>query len=126
MLPVGGYCQSEPHPKGQVGLGQEVATRILNIEEYKLQVGYPDSAKAHAITGRVTLKLLVDTLGLLVSHQVIRDPHPLLTQAAVNALPVLRFSPGVSQGKKVSTWVTLPIDFRYTPTTSPRAEKIRR
>lgn len=76
--------------------------------EYRRSIAYPDSAFRAEITGKVILRVLVDTLGNVVEHLVMKDPHPLLTAATVKALPVLRFSPGMLKGRKVSAWHTLP------------------
>jgi periplasmic protein TonB len=75
---------------------------------------YPDQLRAAGVTGRVVVRLVVDTIGRVeLASIVIREAsHDLFTQAVRAVLPSLRFVPAEAGGRKVRMLVDLPFEFR--------------
>ncbi len=75
---------------------------------------YPDQLRAAGVTGRVVVRLVVDTTGRveLTSVVVWEASHDLFAQAVQGVLPALRFTPAEAGGRKVRMLVELPFEFR--------------
>lgn len=75
---------------------------------------YPDRLRAAGVTGRVVVRLVVDTTGRVEpASVVIREAsHDLFAQAARAVLASLRFAPAEAGGRKVRMLVDLPFEFR--------------
>jgi protein TonB len=84
----------------------------VNLDDVKALIGYPDMAKAAEITGKVTVRIQVDREGKYTKHIVLKDPHPILTNAVTSKLPLLKFTPGIQGGKPVKVWITIPFEFK--------------
>jgi TonB family protein len=85
----------EPKPKTVVSGG------VLNGKAIsKPQPAYPPIAKAARASGTVTVQILVDESGRVVSASAVSG-HPLLQQAAVSAARQARFSPTTLKGQPV-------------------------
>ena len=69
-------------------------------------------AKEAGIEGMVVVRVLVDKQGKYEKHMVLKNPHPILTQAVENKLSKLVFKPAIVTGRPADTWVTLPIKFQ--------------
>lgn len=91
------------------GLGQvERAPRLLR----KVEPKYPLTARRRQITGKVLVKFLVDQEGRVRHLDVVESrPEGVFDQAAVEAVSVWEFAPGVLRGRNVSVWMLLPISF---------------
>ncbi len=84
-----------PKPKTVVSGG------VLNGKAIsKPQPAYPPIAKAARASGTVTVQILVDESGRVVSANAVSG-HPLLQQAAVSAARNARFSPTLLSGQPV-------------------------
>ncbi|NBV12822.1 MAG: energy transducer TonB [Sphingobacteriia bacterium] len=84
----------------------------VNMSEFKKNIGYPPQAKEANISGKVILKVLVDKEGNIEKHILVKSPHPLLANACVAQLPLLKFTPAVQAGKPIKFWVVVPVDFK--------------
>jgi protein TonB len=75
---------------------------------------YPDPLRRAGVTGRVVVRLVVDTTGRVEpTSVVIREAsHDLFAQAVRAVLPSLRFVPADAGGRKVRMLVDLPFEFR--------------
>ena len=71
---------------------------------------YPPIAKAARAAGTVTVQILVDEQGRVVSANAVRG-HPLLQQAAVAAARQARFSPTLLSGQPVKVSGVVTYDF---------------
>jgi protein TonB len=80
------------------------------------QARYPDQLRAAGVTGRVVVRLIVDTTGRVEPASVIirESSHDLFAQAVRAVLPTLRFVPADVGGRKVRMLVDLPFEFRLT------------
>jgi TonB family protein len=65
----------------------------------------PDSA-----TGTVTIAALVDWNGQVVETRVIKS-IPALDAAAIECVTGWTFRPAVHRGRRVASWVTIPVRF---------------
>ncbi|MCB9233854.1 MAG: M56 family metallopeptidase [Bacteroidia bacterium] len=84
----------------------------LNLSEVVTSNGYPEAAKKAEIEGKVILRVKVDQEGNYAEHEVLKDPHPFLTKHVESYVNQLKFSPGLKDGKAVTTWVTIPFQFK--------------
>lgn len=72
---------------------------------------YPPDAKAAGAAGTVTVAILIDEYGNVVSATAVSG-HPLLQQTAVNAAFTARFSPTLLMGEPVKVNGTLVYNFK--------------
>jgi periplasmic protein TonB len=112
--PVGasGVGPSVPFVEGSV-IGVEAVERIPRVIGSAPTPRYPDALRASGITGRVTVRFVIDTTGRaeLAGAQFVEATHPLFSDAVRNALGNFRFSAGEVGGRKVRTMVQLPFTF---------------
>jgi protein TonB len=75
---------------------------------------YPEQLRAAGVTGRVIVRLVVDTLGLVEPATVLirESSHDLFTKSVRAILPALRFVAAEAGGRKVRMLVDLPFEFR--------------
>jgi protein TonB len=75
---------------------------------------YPDQLRVAGVTGRVVVRLVVDTVGRVEPASVVirESSHDLFAQAVRGVLPSLRFAPAVAGGRKVRMLIDLPFEFR--------------
>lgn len=77
------------------------------------QVVYPRASRRLRETGRVLVRVLIDTQGLPARLQVEKSSgHPLLDDAALDALRRARFKPWIENGQPQPGWALIPIDFQ--------------
>ncbi|MBK9449733.1 MAG: TonB family protein [Bacteroidetes bacterium] len=116
-LPTWSFCQvNEPReigPNEFVLLERE--PEPINMNELTRMIGYPPDAKASEIQGKVIIRVQIDTKGNYVKHIIIKNPHPILTQAVESKIAFLKFKPGIQYGKPIKVWVTIPFDFKLLP-----------
>jgi len=94
-----------PKPKTVVSGG------VLNGKAIsKPQPAYPPIAKAARASGTVTVQILVDESGRVVSASAVGG-HPLLQQAAVSAARQARFSPTLLSGQPVKVSGVITYNF---------------
>jgi TonB family protein len=93
----------------------EVEPKPINIDSLRDAIGYPEEARSLGIDGQVLLRMKMDRQGLYLEHQVLNDPHPLLTEAVTHNIHLLRFVPGMQAGKPIPCWVTIPFNFKLNP-----------
>jgi TonB family protein len=98
------------YPGGNDALMKAVVEKLI----------YPKQCIDSNIQGKVFLHFVVNEDGGIGKIEVIRGPHPLLNQAAVNALKAVetKFTPGIQAGKAVKVWYSLPVSFKVSVTTS--------
>ncbi|MFN2567782.1 MAG: TonB family protein [Gemmatimonadaceae bacterium] len=75
---------------------------------------YPDQLRAAGVTGRVVVRLIVDTTGRVEPASVVvrESSHDLFSDAVRAVLASLRFRPAEVGGRKVRMLVDLPFEFR--------------
>jgi len=95
-----------PEPKKTVVSGGVLNGKAIS----KPQPAYPPIAKAARASGTVTVQILVDESGRVVSANAVSG-HPLLQQAAVAAARNARFSPTLLSGQPVKVSGVITYNF---------------
>ena len=77
------------------------------------EVKYPEMAREAGIQGKVYVKFVVKKDGTIGEVKVVRGVHKTLDREAIRAIKNMpKWTAGEEQGKKVSVWFTLPVNFR--------------
>lgn len=74
-------------------------------------IEYPEQAKEKGVEGMVIVEILLSETGAADRLHVLKTDSPLLTEAALDAVRAVRFTPGMTGGKPVKTKIALPIKF---------------
>lgn len=85
-----------------------------NLAEVQQAIGYPKEAAKNGIEGKVLLKVLVDQNGNIAESKIVEGAPKLLAASVEKHISSLTFSPGEKNGKAVSTWMTLPFQFKLS------------
>jgi protein TonB len=75
---------------------------------------YPQEARQARIQGVVKLRVVIDDEGKIAELQVISG-HPLLTQAAVDAVKTWRYRPTILNNFPVQVATTIDVNFELVP-----------
>lgn len=75
---------------------------------------YPEEAKEQGIEGRVIISFIVNVDGEVEDAEVGRGAHPLIDQAALEAIQQTRFTPGLKNGEAVRVRMALPVNFEFS------------
>ncbi len=91
---------------------EEPPELIGGVAELAKHMKYPEDAAKEGIQGTVLVSAYVGVSGSIDAVKVKRSPHDLLSQAALDAVWDVRFTPGRQDGKAVPTVVMVPVRFR--------------
>ncbi len=75
-------------------------------------VEYPEFARRAGVEGTVTIQFVVDERGNVVDPVVVRSPNDLLSEAALDAVRKVKFTPGQQRGRPVKVRFAAPVTFR--------------
>ena len=99
---------------------EEPPSIVGGLGSYYINIAYPQEAVDANIQGRLILRFVVDVDGSTHSIDVIKSLHPLCDSAAVRAVRLTTFTPGVQNGVPVPVRMSLPVVFRIVgPGESP-------
>jgi protein TonB len=89
---------------------------IGGLDGLQQRVLYPEAARRAGIDGTVFVRFVVDETGYVDRAACVRvgdrlPPHPLLCQAALDAVRASVFRPGIQGGVPVRVVFTLPVTF---------------
>jgi periplasmic protein TonB len=102
-----GTAPPPPRPKGPVRVGGNVqAARIVN----RVQPVYPPLARQTRISGTVRLHAIISKDGTIQQLEVMSG-HPLLQQAALDAVRQWRYQPTLLNGEPVEVDTTIDVIF---------------
>jgi len=88
------------------------------LEFIKNNLRYPQAAVTDKIEGRVILRFVVNTKGMVEDVVVLKGVHPLLDAEAIRVVNQLSgWLPGAQGGKPVNVWYMVPVNFSLTPET---------
>lgn len=77
---------------------------------------YPEEQLKEGVQGRVIVKFYVDTLGRVCEPEIFRGKDSALDREALRVVRLFpNFTPGTINGKKVNTYMVLPITFKLPP-----------
>ena len=82
------------------------------ISKLATNIKYPDAAKKEGIMGTVFVKALIDQEGNVESAEVEKSVDKNLDAAAITAVKMTKFVPGIKDGNNVKAEVTIPIKFK--------------
>ena len=99
--------QMPQFPGGEAALMKFLASHI----------NYPPMAAENNVQGRVVVQFVVDKTGKVGEVKVVRNVDKDLDREAVRVCQALpKFTPGRQNGRPVSVWYTLPIQFKLQGT----------
>ena len=84
---------------------------VLNLDEVRKMIGYPEIALKAKIEGYVVAKVFLDKKGFYNKHKIINQIHPILSEAVEAHIGKLRFKPVQINGKAVSNVLNIPFRF---------------
>lgn len=85
---------------------------------------YPKEAKQYGYQGTVNVHVMVDVTGKATRFIVKTPVHPLLDSAAVQAVMRCNYTPAMYDGKKMKSWITIPIIFTLGKNVQPQTVSI--
>jgi TonB family protein len=83
----------------------------LNLDKVLASVKYPESAKADGVTGKVQVKILINTDGYAKDFYVRRSPDIRLTHALLERCRFLHYEPAMLDSTPVKAWVNISYSF---------------
>jgi TonB family protein len=96
---------------------------ILNVEESAVRSEgsaapiYPPELISKGVEGAVLTNFVIDTTGRAdtTTIEIVQSSHPLFVESVRTAIPGMRFSPAMVQGRRVRQVVEQRFQFRITP-----------
>ena len=108
-LPLAAHAQSdEPDIDSWVEVTEEPKPTV----DIQRLVVYPADAQRTNIEGTVTVSALIGEDGKVIRVVVEKSDHEWLTEAAVDAMKKVRFTPAKQGDKAIKVWYTQSIKFR--------------
>jgi periplasmic protein TonB len=97
--------------------GDEVPMRITAEVKQpelikKVEPPYPEVARRSKLEGVVVLEAVITKTGTVEEVKVLRALHPVLDQAALNAVKQWKYKPAVLNGRPVKVYFTVTVTFR--------------
>ncbi|HJZ12475.1 MAG TPA: energy transducer TonB, partial [Acidobacteriota bacterium] len=73
---------------------------------------YPEVARRARIQGTVILEAVITKTGTVEEMKILRALHPVLDQAAMNAVKQWKYKPAVLNGRPVKVYFTVTVNFQ--------------
>lgn len=89
---------------------------VGGLSGLKRNISYPEEAKRQGIQGRVTVQFIVTEKGKVENPKIVQGIGSGCDEAALEAVKLAEFTPGIQDGKPVRVQYSLPIIFRLTDT----------
>jgi len=87
----------------------------------RVEPNYSEAARRERIEGAVIVHGVVTTSGNVIDIKVLKAVHPLVDEAAIEAVRLWRYSPATKNGKPVACHLTVTCTFALnSPTPKPR------
>ena len=80
----------------------------------KVEPPYPELARRSKIQGVVILEAVITKEGNVEEVKVLRSLHPMMDQAAVNAVKQWKYKPAMLNGKPVKVYFTVTVNFKLS------------
>ena len=97
---------STPPPPRRVSDGIKAPVKVVNVPP-----DYPELARRTRVEGVVILETVIDELGNVTSARVLRG-HPLLNQAALDAVQRWKFTPTRLNDEAIPVVMTVTVQFK--------------
>ena len=104
--------KSEPGDGEEFMIVDEMPYLIGGLASVQSHVVYPQELIRAGIKGRVFVQFVVDEEGIPGDIVVVRSPHYLMEQPAIDAVAEAKFKPGTRDGVAVPVKMSLPITFQ--------------
>lgn len=106
----------QPKPvEPEIKPGQLMALDAVDVPPKatkRVPAKYPDMARKLKLQGSVGLNVLISETGQVLDTKVVTSAHPILDQAAVEAIKQWSFSPASKKGVKVKVWYPVRMAFQ--------------
>jgi TonB family protein len=99
-------------PKIEAHIEVDEPPKPLNLNELKVRIGYPRELANAGIEGMVVARILVDTKGQYLRHEIVNKADEGLVDAVEQQIKALKFEPALKDGKPVKFWVNIPFSFK--------------
>ena len=103
-------------PSGEPAFPAELNVNQVDISPElveKVEPTYPFMARRNGVSGKVRVKLLVGIDGHVIRPSIVEaEPKGVFDQTVLEAIQKWKFKPGIYRGRRVATWVILPVQFR--------------
>ena len=106
-------------PGGTVGgTGDEPMRITAEVKQpelvKKVEPPYPELARRSKIQGVVILEAVITKEGNVEEVKVLRSLHPMMDQAAVNAVKQWKYKPAMLNGRPVKVYFTVTVNFKLS------------
>lgn len=108
--------KNEQGNEGVFMIADEMPFLIGGLASVQSDVVYPEALIRAGIEGRVFVQFVVDEEGIPGDIVVVRSPHHLMEQPAIDAVAAATFKPGKRDGVAVPVKMSLPITFKLPRT----------
>ena len=105
------FDPKDPDPAIDAFIEATEEPRPLNLDKVLASVVYPEAAKADGVTGKVQLKILINTDGYAKDFYVRRSPDIRLTHAVLEKCRFLHYRPAMLDSVPVKAWVNVSYAF---------------
>jgi protein TonB len=95
------------YSKTFTGRDVTVKAKILS----KPEPGYTEEARKNQVTGTVTIKAVLSASGQVTNIRAVNSLPYGLTEKAIAAARLIKFSPAVKDGHTVSQWIQIEYNF---------------
>ena len=109
MAPRGQVRADDPDVRNVVDEMPQLIGGLAGLQE---RVQYPAMAREAGIEGQVVVQFVVNEEGAVEDAAVLRSPHDMLSEAALQAVRQSRFEPGRDAGEAVRVRFAVPVTFR--------------
>jgi TonB family protein len=99
----------------QIKPGQLMALDAVDVPpkaSKRVPAKYPDMARKLKLQGSVGLNVLISETGQVLEAKVVTSAHPILDQAAMDAVRQWTFEPASKKGVKVKVWYPVKMAFQ--------------
>jgi TonB family protein len=106
LVVLGSVAASAAAQRIRVGGDIKAPERVVRVDPV-----YPEQAKADRITGTVFIEAVIGTDGKVVNDKIVRSAHPLLDDAAAEAVRQWEYIPTLLNGEPVEVVMTVNVTF---------------
>ncbi|MGH9366863.1 MAG: energy transducer TonB [Thermoanaerobaculia bacterium] len=92
---------------------------------HRVEPAYPEWARKARLEGTLILQAVIDTSGSVQELRVLKSAHPALDAAAEDAVRQWRYRPATLNGRVVSVYLTVTVQFRLRQPDRLRASRRR-
>ncbi len=84
------------------------------VRFFASNIKYPETAMKNNISGTVTIRFIVEPHGMITNIHATKPIAGGCTEETIRVVKMLKWYPGIYQGKAVRTWVNFSVNFKLT------------